>query len=160
MKKGIAYTVAVLFGGVAGKCITDFKWEKKSAAIEYSRNKKDRYYRVTNQWIYNLHHGKSISDYFKTRKINTIAIYGMGVLGELLLEELENTDVSISCIIDREKIQRNYGINVKTVEESKAIEADFIVVTAVADFDSIKDCLIENGCQIAIISLEDIIAGI
>lgn len=49
------------------------------------------------------HFGTKIEDYLKEKQIKSIAIYGYGFFGRLLCRELENSDIQIMYIIDRNK---------------------------------------------------------
>lgn len=45
--------------------------------------------------------GKHIINYFIQYEITEIAVYGYGTLGKHLVQELDNSDISIKYIIDK-----------------------------------------------------------
>lgn len=55
------------------------------------------------KWIYRAQVGAKSFRYFDDEKINKVAIYGAGIVGEKLALELENKGIEVSCFIDRAK---------------------------------------------------------
>ena len=130
---------------------------------EYKERYKS-YYMLTNQWLLNRNSGKSIQEYFSQNNIKSIAIYGMGTLGELFYEEVKNTDVSVKSFIDKNAEELYYGLDnlpIVNLEELDTIkDIDAIVVTPVFDFDDISKEIEKSGSSSQMISLEDIIYDI
>lgn len=62
-----------------------------------------QYYSVLIRWIRLLQNGGKLCDYFKLNKYNTIAIYGMSELGELLLDQLEAEGIQVEYVLDINK---------------------------------------------------------
>lgn len=148
--------VAGIVGGIGylGKTQTDLVDRK------YKRSKE--YYDVTYQWIVNKQKGKKIADYFAEHRIKTIAIYGMGTLGELLYNDIkEDSAVGVSCFIDRMADLYSAGIDdipvLKDVPEDYKDKIDAVIITPVHQFDDIKKELEGQGFDKAIISLKEII---
>lgn len=48
---------------------------------------------------------KKISDYLYNKSIRRIAIYGMGILGRQLYEELKISDIEVCFVIDKREIE-------------------------------------------------------
>lgn len=155
MKKGMLITAGTLLGTVIGG-VGVSKLMGKS--IEERNEKVDKfkgYYNLLNQWLILKQEGKNLNEYFVANNINSIAIYGMGELGNRLYTELKESSVRIEYVIDQ---------NVETVIPSCKVvgkdedfpEADVIVVTAIFAFEEIKEEL-EAKTNIKIISLEDVV---
>lgn len=106
------------------------------------------------KWIELYQDNLTFIDYFNKRKIRTIAIYGMGQLGKLLLKELENTSIEIKYGIDR-RISGIYGtipiINLENVKE----EVDLVIIAAPIGYRELAQYL-----KFDMISLEDLLVEI
>ena len=121
-----------------------------------SANRFEVGFHIFNRWMMLKNEGKTLRPFFEDNEISTVAIYGMGALGERLLEELEKLDIKVVYAIDR-------IANSKAVEGLKIVgaedlleEADAIIVTPVQDFYAIEQKL-ELRTDADIISLEDIV---
>lgn len=154
MKK-IFKNVFIFLCGFGSCILTKFFKSPKYAVSNVDKFK--GYYRVTSRWILLKQEKISLADYFKSNNIHTIAIYGMGELGTLLVNELKESDIIIKYAIDR-SVNNNWGefpiIKQENLLDSEAV--DCIVVTPIFDFISIKKQLSKIK-KINIISLEDII---
>lgn len=113
------------------------------------------FYNILVKWIKNKQQGKKITDYFKVHDYKTIAIYGMKELGERLVDELKESDVTIKYVIDKNPDKLRTKLHVLRPDD-KLEEVDAIIVTAIHYFDEIENELsIKTNCHI--ISLEDVI---
>lgn len=138
-------------------------WTAKKV-IDKSSNLESRfrnYYEVLNQWVKNKNQHIEIVEYFKENDIKNIAIYGMGELGNRLYEELRTSDINIAYFIDKNAAEIYSGADdipvVGLDEISQRDDVDAIIVTPIYDFDKIEEELINQGIDLDIISLEDII---
>lgn len=138
-------------------------WGAKKA-IEKANKYESRYkyyYDMTNQWLRNKNEKRNTKEYFNNNNYSTIAIYGMGEMGNRLYEELEDTDVEVLYFIDKNAEDIYYGIDdipvvgLDDIERQEKVNA--IIVTPVYDFDSIEETLSQYEFDGDIISLEDII---
>lgn len=108
-----------------------------------------------NVWLKNKQEGGKIEKYFLENQYRTIAIYGMGYVGECLLNEFLDSEVSIQYIIDRQAPAINLGVRAVTPEQ--VLEpVDAIIVTTIMDFEIVRD-LLGKKLDCPIISIEDII---
>jgi ketol-acid reductoisomerase len=99
--------------------------------------------------------GKKLEGYFTDKGYQTIAIYGMGELGNRLYEELKDSNVKIKYAIDKNSDSTYSELDVISIEdEMEAVDA--VVVTAFFAFDEIKEEL-EQSIEYPIISIEDVI---
>ena len=124
--------------------------------IEQKQQKQKHITNVYDMWLTIHINGKSILGYFEKRKIREIAIYGYGSLGKRLYQELTKQQaVKVRYIIDQ-MAQQKTDCKEKIVSLSENMEkVDCIVVTAVHDYDKIKENLFNLG-YFNITSLEKI----
>lgn len=129
-------------------------------SIEESRAEKFRqYYDLCNQWIKNINDGYCVEQYFMDKKYMKIAVYGMGELGNRLVEALENTEVQVCYGITENMWDAFAEIEIKGLDEEETFgEIDCIVVTPIHLFGEIAEALrMKSDC--AVVSLEDVIFG-
>ena len=119
-------------------------------------NKNQTLFQITSFWLSEIYNGKSISSYFEEKKIKSVGIYGVGILGRILILALQKTDVQIKYLIDRREYTEINNIPVIKTNDSRINEVDAIIVTPIYEFENIKTKnLMDIKCKI--ISLEDII---
>lgn len=117
-----------------------------------------KYYQLTNQWLMLKNMNKTIADYLINKGYKSIAIYGMGELGNRLYEDLVNSPVEVIYAID--KYPDNNFAELRFCELSEDMEpVDLIIVTPVFDYDDIQRNISSN-VSYNILSLEDIIYDI
>lgn len=117
-----------------------------------------RKYEIMKKW--HMLHGKSISTFFYNNQYHHIAVYGIGELGTVLIDEVNNFagDLHICYGIDANKSGSRYknipiyGLN------SDLPEADVIVITPVLDCDTIKQRINEKT-NIPIVTLDEVLSG-
>lgn len=158
--KGIAGlgAVAGIVGGVG------FLSRRSLKETEKRLKKQSSYYALSQQWITNKNEGKTLDSYFKEQNYNTIAIYGMGTLGELFLEEIKKSDLKVAYFIDKNSDDMFYGESNIEVTDLEGIhskdDVDVVVITPIFDFDEIMDELQNAGISCPMVSLEEIIYDI
>lgn len=114
--------------------------------------------KLLNRWIYNKQKNFSISKYLEEREMKQIAIYGMGDVGQRLYDELENSPIEVKYVIDRRAKQIISAVRIIDVDDIFE-SVDAVIVTAVYDFEEIKQALrLKLKCPI--VSLEEIIYGV
>ena len=118
-------------------------------------NKFKNYYNMLNEWLYLKQNGTSLDTYFKKNDYNSIAIYGMGEMGNRLYDELKQSDIEVKYVIDKNFTSVYSELEVLDPEEEFP-EVDVVVVTATFAFDEIEN-FIENKVNCPIISLEDVV---
>lgn len=113
-------------------------------------------FQLMSKWLRLKNEGISLKEYFTDNEILTVAIYGMGELGERLYEELCNNKINVSYAIDRIAEKKSiYGLKIVKPDEFLE-EVDAIIVTPVQDYTSIEETL-EKKTTAQIVSLEDVI---
>lgn len=130
--------------------------------------KKDQFafsYLTLHEWNYKKLKGKSLKDFFESCGYHTIALYSLGTLGNIFLEELLRENVRAAYIVDRNKNSfpaAISGIPVIAPEEVPAQKpVDAMVVCHVYYYNRIADELVRLGMpEEKIISLNDVVFSI
>ncbi len=156
MKKGSVAVLSALLGAAAGAAGSSYFGQK---TIDQKTEKVDKfkgYYNMLNQWLLLKQEGKSLEKYFTENGYKTIAIYGMGEMGNRLYDELKNSSVvEIKYAIDKNAAGTYSELDVIDVDDEMD-EVDVIVVSAIFAFDEIEEELsAKTDCPI--ISLEDVV---
>lgn len=146
MKK--KYIFGLLLGlGVGG---TAYKLWRIQNEIQEKLNKNTKYYNLFYNWFKVNQSGQSIANYLEKINCKKIGIYGMGKVGEILLNEIENSSLEVSCILEESLLK---GSN------DNAEKSDIIIVTPIFDYDNIKKKL-KLFTKTRVISIEDLIVDI
>lgn len=128
-----------------------------SLLVEDYRKSSDKFrklFRLMSQWLQMKQENKHLVSYFEKNDYNNIAIYGMGVIGDIVIKELVNSNVNVVYTIDQRADKNSEGFLVSP--DSKLKEADVIVITPITSYGEIKLKLKEKvNCPI--ISIEDIL---
>ena len=129
---------------------------KTETDLIHEINKNQTLFQIASFWLFEIYNGKSISSYFEEKKIRSVAIYGVGILGRILILALQKTDVQIIYLIDRREFTEINNIPVIKTNDSRINEVDAIIVTPIYEFENIKTISLKD-IKCKIISLEDII---
>lgn len=154
MKKQLTI-LSTLLGTVVGASVAGFVQQKTINEKGKKVDKFKTYYNMLNQWLILKQENKSLEKYFIDNGYHTIAIYGIGEVGNRLYDELKNTDIKVEYAIDKEAFSAYSGIEVFQIDDELP-KVDAIVVTAVFAFEEIEENLKKN-VDCPIISLEDAI---
>lgn len=157
MNKTFIAVISGLVGAVVGGAGADYfakkEINKKNAKVDKFRC----YYNVLNQWLVVKQHKKSLSEYFESNQYKSVAIYGMGELGNRLYDELKETDIVVKYAIDKEPETVYSELEIFSKEDLVNCEAvDVVIVTAVFAFDEIERELKEI-ISYPVKSLEDVV---
>lgn len=118
-------------------------------------------FHLYDKWLTNLRNGKRIESFFCDNYYKRIAIYGMGIIGMQVLDELRNSSIKVSYGIDRNaREKRVEGLDVITPNTMKALpqKIDAIVVTPMQYFFEIEKMLLDLiEKKIDIVSIEQIV---
>lgn len=155
MKKGI---IGGLIGLLSGILIAEIYIKKLLHSLSeefWEKEKYVGYFMIMDDWLAMKEENIRLEQFFKRYHYGTVAIYGMGRLGNLLYDELAHSDIKVKYGIDQTggRMYRNLEIISK---DGKLEPVDAIIVTAVFDFDSIKDEL-KKRVDCPVISLEEVI---
>lgn len=158
MKKRTGTIISALAGtmiGAAGGMAINVSKNNKIADVKENLRKVQTLYMAFDKWLQIKQNGKSLVEYFVEHNYKTIAIYGMRELGERLYDELRQSDIEVSYIIDKNASELYAEIDILTPDEELK-PVDVIVVTAIYYFDEINEMLNEK-IDYPVISLEDIL---
>ncbi|MCM1499966.1 MAG: hypothetical protein NC124_16000 [Clostridium sp.] len=156
MKKGLLATVSLLAGTAVGATAMG---KVKNSAVEEKTEKIDKfkgYYNMLNQWLVLKQEGKSLEQYFVDNQYKTVAIYGMGEMGNRLYDELKGSNkVKIKYAVDKNANSTYAELEVlESVDDLP--EVDIIIVTAIFAFDEIEEELSQKS-SCPVVSLDDVV---
>lgn len=155
MKKGTIATLSTLIGAAAGAYAGGSFMGKGLTQKQKKVDKFKSYYTMLNQWLILKQSGKNLSEYFQNNHYQTIAIYGMGEMGNRLFDELRDSGIKVVCGIDRESECVYAEIDIYSPDQTLP-EMDVIVVTSTFAFDEIQNAL-SPKVSCPVISLEDVV---
>lgn len=150
-----------IFAGILQEHWKEFM-PKESASHRLDGNKQmyKRYkrvemqYNLLNQWMTLNEAGITLENLLQIRGYREIAVYGMANIGKHVYHALKNSSIKIRYGMDRSLSGQYETIVVKKADE--IVEpVDALIVTAIADYESIKKNL-EEKLKFPIVSLEEI----
>lgn len=121
----------------------------------------DKYHKIAkcmDLWMDLREKDYSINNFFLSRNVQKVGIYGYGILGRHLIWELEQSNIDIMCILDRraESIKNAHYPLYLPEDIGNIDQPDLIVVCAVNDFDVIEASLCEKT-HVSLISMDTIL---
>ena len=146
---------AALIGAIAGAAGSGYLGSKQ---VEQKAEKVDKfkgYYNMLNQWLILKQEGKKLSEYFKRNNYKTVAIYGMGEMGNRLYDELKDSDIEVKYAVDKNAASTYSELDVIELEDDFDT-VDVMVVTATFAFDEIEEEISEK-VDFPLVSLEDVV---
>ena len=146
---------AIILTGITSLLILGEFIKKKARTYRELFYKEQEFFQLMQHWFAAKQQGNSIVQYFEKYNFNSIAIYGMGALGEILLNELRDTDIKVVYGIDKNASCITRDIEMKGIGEIVS-GVDAIVVTPVSYFDSIEKVQ-KARVSCPILSLADIL---
>ncbi len=155
MKKGMVSVLSLVTGAAAGAAAIG---RMRGKTIEQKAKKVDKfksYYNMLNQWLILKQEGKTLEKYFTDNNYKTIAIYGMGEMGNRLYDELKGTGVEVKYAIDKNAASTYSELDVIDPEEEFE-NVDVVVVSAIFDFDAIEE-IVSEKIDCPVVSLEDVV---
>lgn len=160
-KKVFAFLIFLTLLGVLIAIQVKVWIKRQQESIKKWKDSSDKYFLYTNVlllWLSKKQTGSRIEEYLLKHNLKRIAIYGMGVIGERLLDELKDSTIEVAYAIDQNSDTIWADVEVFSPEENMP-EIDAIIVTAIYYFDSIENILKEKT-NYRVISLEDILCAI
>lgn len=155
MRKGLLALTSAVAGAAAGAAAVSKLQGLGMGAKDADVDKFKGYYHVLNQWLMLKQEGKSLEKYFIDNDYKSIAIYGMGEIGNRLYEELKNTDIEIKYVVDQNPAGTYSELEVLD-KDSEFAEVDAFIVTATFAFNEIEEEL-SAKVDFPIISMEDVV---
>lgn len=152
-QKGIFLFMAI--GFLLGIVIAEKKSKKGIINGLLTANKNYVLFRLMNQWVKVKQEGRNLSEYFRQCGYKKIAIYGMGYIGETLLNELKGTETEVLYGIDRNASSTYANIDVVSLsDEFKPVDA--IVVTVIDSFEMVSE-RVQEKINCPILSIIDVV---
>ncbi len=144
------FVTGLIFGTVVtAKILTEISEEYRKASDKFGR-----LFLLMSHWVQIRQEGKCISSYFHKNGYQTVAVYGLGRVGETLIKELSGSDISVAYAIDQNADKDSDGFVVSP--DSVLKQVNVVVVTPIASYGEIKLKLKEKmNCPI--VSIEDIL---
>ena len=156
MKNKLSKIFAIILAVISATAIWKCYLNKRNDITSVGVDRFEIGYHIFNNWLKIKNQGKSLKAYFEDNELKSVAIYGMGGLGERLFEDLKTLDINVVYAIDRMAgVKHIEGLHIIGIEDELK-DVDAIIVTPVQDFYSIERIL-EEKTDSEIISLEDII---
>ena len=113
-------------------------------------------YRLICKWHIEYKNGRNIYQLLKNKGYKNCAIYGVGALGQLIIQEAGMCkDVNISYAIDRNAKKINSNITVFSPEDELPT-VDVIIITTFTEYYSVIDTLQKKN-NIPMISVDELI---
>ena len=113
-------------------------------------------FNILGEWLSMYERGEHIAKKLLELNIETVGIYGMGILGSHLYRQLDNTKVKVNYIIDKNDLKGIYTAKlIKPCDHMENIDA--VIVTPVYQFNNIKRNILKYN-DIEVISLREVLA--
>lgn len=106
-------------------------------------------WRILLKWMEIRQSGRNLEEYFKAKNIRSIAIYGMAELGRRLYDELENGDVEVKYILDRNPCGMEQIFELADLDGEK-MDVDAVVVTVALAERQVAELIKDKGYQCVI----------
>ena len=131
--------------------------EKKS--LLYDVEKYKTFLEMFDKWLYLKRDNKfNIAEYLKSKGIELVAIYGLGIIGKQLYNELLCENIKVAYGIDRYVGQYGDGLAIKRPEDDKWEAVDAIIITAYEE-DTVYD-LVKSKTEANILKFSEIIENL
>lgn len=110
---------------------------------------------ILEEWLAMHRRGRRVADVLEEKGIHTVAIYGMGILGSHLYQELNVSGISVKYIMDRRLVKGVYSAEV-CGPEAKVENVDAVIVTPVYQFEEIERNIHQIN-DVQVISLRELL---
>lgn len=113
------------------------------------------YLDMMNQWMILKHFRIGLSRILAERRIETVAIYGMGIYGRHLVRELKTGEIRVLYGIDGKQMKPFEGVNIVRLQKNMLLP-DAVINTVIHEHGEIEKEL-RKYYECEIISLEDLV---
>lgn len=147
--------ISIIIGIITG-IVMIMRFCEKVLKKEFKRANKNGYiFRKVCKWLRAEQSRQTIDLKLMERQISEVAIYGKGEMGKCLIKELENSNVKIKYLVDKDSNSNEFQYKCYHPEDLLP-EVQAIIVTPIYQFDEIAAELKYSG-NVQIISLEELI---
>ena len=116
--------------------------------------KSSKYAELESKWN-SLHiKGKTLGHYFKRKNIHTIAVYGYGIIGDKVIKELQEDNIQVAYVIDKDPKYQNTKLTTYSLEDDWP-HVELIIVTPIFAYEEIKQLLLSRNIK-NIVSVDEI----
>ncbi len=129
----ICFFIGAVISFVVTMAYQDYWFKKKADEVR----KFKELFNFATSWIAYKQSGHSISEKIKRNGYEQVAVYGMGILGELAIQELEKDGIKVSFGLDKNADIMYRKLPLFTPEDEFP-ETDAIIITAISSFDEIS----------------------
>lgn len=144
-----------IIGGVLGIVVSGHALMADLKRLKQELGRYQTFFNIYDKWLELKQGGKKLKDYLQLKGYNNIAIYGIGKIGERFYKDLVLEGGKVLYIIDKNKSRFKCDVQCFS-PECELPEADVVIVTAICDYDTIKeDIRVKVKCPI--VSLEKVI---
>lgn len=127
----------------------------ENVALKKQLYKTRQNYNLLRNWLLLKENNKSLKDFFVKNNFASIAIYGFGVHGKFLFNELYGK-IDIRYIVDQKVQYVPYNLPIYNLSNDLP-NCDVIIITVINEFSSIEKTLRDKKVTCPIISLSEII---
>lgn len=152
MKKGILAVLCTILGTTIGITFGKLQSITSENILEV---KLRSYYDTLSGWLKLKQLRRSIEEYLLKEGYQEIAIYAMGEMGNLLFDELENSDVKVKYAIDQDKDISHSKVKVMTMDDTLE-KVDAVIVSIGFAHEDVKRALMDR-IDCPVLSLQDIV---
>lgn len=160
MKDKCKYLPGVVLAGLLlwfGKKREAEKYENQNAIKDKILHKQESGLEVYKAWLQLYQRNKRVENYLLANHYRSVAIYGVGRIGENLFEELSESKITIDYVIDkRVSVSKGYYQTVLCYNPDAVLpKTDIIIVTVPGEADEIAQYLADCGSPV--ISIQDLL---
>ena len=131
--------------------------EEKNRGLLLKNERYRDYWITLRDWLNIIEDGKTITAYLRDNNIHRVAIYGMGMLGTPLYEELVSHNFEVIYGIDQDsRKDEKFDIPICSLDD-KLQNVELIIVTVGYAYENIKNRILKQG-NFNIMSLNELIA--
>ena len=102
-------------------------------------NKNAEIINVMCEWITLYQKGISLKEYLNEIHVSTVAIYGFGKIGRMIVQELRDSNITVKYVIDKNADKFKVDVPIITYEDIKE-QVDLVIVTVVGADESEAIC--------------------
>ncbi len=138
--------------------MTDAIMDNNGSLINFYKEKANQYklyWRLMDHWMQKKENGVCLSQPLEKNGIHSIAIYGIGILGQHLYKDIKESEIQIKYFIDARRSGMQDGIEI-VVPDHVMEDVDAIIVSVVYEYEDIKKKM-QLYSSVPIISLEELV---
>lgn len=100
------------------------------------------------EWMNAKEENRSIGSCLKKRNVNSVGIYGYGILGRHLLRELITADINVKWVMDNRDVSDRISCLYLHPDSAQVpLDIDLVIITAITDVEEIEKKLINMSFE-------------